>query len=133
MATETGPDLSAAAEAVEDLMDDTCVVWRHPDAQKVLDPATNIMVATPNGQPSKIYEGKCAFRRTDDQDIDGVVVSLPISSESLLPEDQITITSSRRQVWHPDMRCQVLKMLTSTMAIKKAYRTVRIDSKRGEG
>ena len=120
MATETGPDLSDARLAVEDLMDDSCRIVRYEDASvDTLDVVTGSL-SVPAGDPVTVYDesstgdggrvllGRCkASPMTESQPrlgSEGAVEILPRPYRFSVPWDApepkigdlITILSSRR-------------------------------------
>lgn len=113
MATETGPDLGPAIEAVEALMDDTCIITFDPEGvdDDVIDESTGRLIVTP-GDSTVVYDGKCKVTPWSRQqqplitDQDGLelrprwyVGSIPVASDVPEVGAIFTLTSSRRDPW----------------------------------
>ncbi len=134
MATENGPDLSSAVEAIEALMDDTCIIVRDPEGtlDSVLDEETGDL-EEPDGQPVLVYEGKCKVSKSGNQmqysaeagravPVKAYSGSIPISAPFLPAEgDTLTVTSSRRDPELVDKRFRVSEVVVSTFAVQRRF------------
>lgn len=134
MATEIGPDLSAGQEAVEALMDDTCVITRNDagDTDAVLDQNTGQLVQNP---ASTRYEGRCLLKapsglvnRPAEQGgmfytLSTYQLKLPLSEldESTEPQpgDLVLMTSSRRDPAVVGKQFRILSVDVRTMAVSR--------------
>lgn len=115
MATETGPDLTAARTAVEELMDDTCTVVA-PDT--LTDAA---LIAAP-----VIYVGPCLISDPsqrqpgvgDRYEFDAGA-SLPATSVGIAPGQVLIVDTSRRDPELPGTRYVVRRVKRATMLVSR--------------
>lgn len=140
MATETGPDLSAAKEAIEALMDDTCLITRDPagEADSAFDPETGDLT-TPVGQPILVYEGQCKLSKTKVQmkysqeagravPVQSYSGGIPL--ESGLPQegDALLVTSSRRDPELAGREFRIAEVTLSSWAVQRRFDLERRDN-----
>lgn len=142
MATTTGPDLTVAREAVEALMDDTCIVTRPGDPDDdVLDIDTGEIgsssTATPVYGPDTLgFEdrelgSRCKFKpasdnQPDEQEWGGDTrprrfysIGLPWDAPDVQEGDKIDCTSSRRDPLLVGQTFIVREVVYSTMLVQR--------------
>lgn len=130
MATETGPDLSGAAAAVELLMDDTCTASTVTDPRAwVKDPET-LRLSPPPGD-STVYDGKCKFKPLGNSApgaeggaqlvLGQYKLDLPLSAPELLEGQTVLIGSSRRMPSAAGTIFHVKEPILKTMAVQASY------------
>ncbi len=145
MATETGPDLSTAVEAIEALMDDTCVIDRDPDAEldNVLDTVTGALTR-PEGHPFRVYDetttgeggrplgAKCKVTKSNTQmkysqeagravRTAAFMGAIPVDSPMPWEGDILTVTSSRRDSELVGLTFRVGEVVVSTFAVQRKF------------
>lgn len=130
MATDTGPDLTVAVDAIEALMDDTCTITLTSGVgDDTLDIATGELV--PVGTPTLIYDGRCKVAPAG-QDRDRAVNeggrdvgvreykgSIPLTAPTPPRGSVLTITSSRRDPELVGKSFEVKDLLMSTFAVQR--------------
>jgi hypothetical protein len=98
VSTTTGPDLTTARQAVENLMDDTCTIYRDVEgtADDGLDPETGELLL-PDPDADLVYAGRCKLAPT----LPGAYsCGLPWDSPEPAIGDVVTVDSTRRD---PDL------------------------------
>lgn len=154
VATTHGPDLEAGRLAIENLMDDTCEVWRDPTSSEdaVLDPETGALVTTgliriyptdamvaltptmdTDGGPCQVKSVGLGFSvtRTTVQGGDPETYHLfnfkfPINDAPLFMEgDSIIVKSSRRDPTLPTTPFVVREATMSSFAVSRKVLTER--------
>jgi hypothetical protein len=138
VATETGPDLSTAADAITALMDDTCTITgpladdRAPAGE--LDPVT-LQIAS--DQPVEWYSGRCKVQHAGTSTIakgadeggaerrySQVYLAIPLATDdgapiaAPQPGMRATITSSRRSPALVGRVVRVLEVQAKTFQIQ---------------
>lgn len=141
MATENGPDLDPAREAVERLMDDTCTITAF-DGREALDPDTGVVVRFPGeeiygadtlGSDDRELGGMCKIRpdnaiHQDDnrggspQRVGAYILTLPWDAPEIPLGATATITSSRRDPQLVGREYTVTTVHRSTMLIQRRIR-----------
>lgn len=133
MATETGPDLESAREAIEALMDDTCTI--HRDSEGELDDDLDLItgvLARPVGQPVLVYDGRCKVSKSAVQmkyseeagravPVRAYTGGIPVDSPLPAEGDILTVTSSRRDPYLVDQGFRVTEVVTSTWAVQRKF------------
>jgi len=133
MTTATGPDLSGAVTAVEELMDDTCTITRDAfgsDGEE-LDEDT-LELATPD-TPTLIYSGPCFVTASNigSTPVDRVGLhhtltrfagNIPIASPEIEVGDVFTVTGSRRDAELVGRVFRVTEVVASTFAVMRKVR-----------
>lgn len=137
MATSTGPDLSFAETAVEQLMDDVCVILRDVggDGDGTLDYDTGKLT---DAAPVPVYAGRCSFSTSTlaeaagEAEVGGALVpkqsqavSIPLSYVRAHPEaepqegDVVLAVSARRDPGLVGSQFDVTRVLHKTMAVSR--------------
>lgn len=133
MATETGPDLSSAVEAVEALMDDTCTISHDPEGEldDMLDVDSGLLVQ-PFGTPGLVYSGRCKVSASHTQmkyseeagravRIQAYSGSIPVGSPMPAEGDILKVTSSRRDPELVDQDFRVVDVIASSWAVQRKF------------
>jgi hypothetical protein len=127
MATENGPDLTSAREAVERLMDDTCTI-QAPAPGGAIDPATGEVVQF---AADTIYDGKCKVRpgpggEPEDESRGGDLREFATHELGILWDAPaiprgalVTITSSRRDPLLVDRTFTAGRSVTKTFLVQR--------------
>lgn len=130
LAGDTGPDLSFAQEAVEELMDDRCQIMFDPEGSTddTFDPATLLVVPT---EPDDlyIYQGRCTLKAapTYTEGLHGgqevqqrdYVLKLPLAAPEIPIGAVVTMTAARRDPQLVGQRFSVTDRATGTFSVSR--------------
>lgn len=116
MAGSSGPDLSAAVSAVDNLMDDVCTIETLEDGPE--DPDTGVIEQT----PTEIYSGKCMLRAERaaagaEPQSAGYRAHLPVTAPAIPRGARLTCTDSRRDSRLIGLQFRVLEEPVGTFTI----------------
>jgi hypothetical protein len=126
MATSTGPNLTSARDAVERLMDDTCLIRRNELGvhDGVLDPQTGRVLEPADA--TVVFTGRCKIKHRGEGERQSMYeIGYPIGGLAPAEGDEVTITSARRDPKLVGLRLRIYEVVRGTFAIQhKVYAIV---------